>query len=692
MRRLSIMLAAFLLFYNPAIASDFLMPLPQGIVHVTFGYESADTHLGEKAKFSLDFQAFEGGRSDINNLAQKCYTIGAPVLASKSGVVKKSSNPVGVNDLKKDYGVVVKIENSDNTATIYGHMIDGSLAVKNGDEVIAGQILGLLGATGNTKTSSPCVWENNIGSESEFRGPHLHFENRDKDNMALKPEPLIGAKNYTGITLGEYTSTTLLYDPTGHWAKYAGKVPYRLTYNPTRIESFSPLIIEGGKEQVFTIKGENLIENLKVTLPGCKGGINWVKREGNEQQFTCVLAKPKQPEIRPGYIEFGAEKIHFKIEVLSDGTIPDPIITKAEVINPIADKMTDFVVKGEHLPGDLKLDMQDCQNTTYKSISSIKQEFACRLPYTVYNETGRRINRTYTFNAQLVSEEMNYYYPLSFSVDYEVMVQKLSPAIAYAGEKTLFTFAGKNINLVKAGWIENCYDLREVERSDEHIAFECSFRSEAEESLMSLLTPNIFKQDKFRILLKDKNNGTSLFDEKISVFYNKIFIQEGSKPTEEKLSSDIDDYGGALPDTAEALSVKNECISNPHLFNENLINAKGNNIIFKNRLLPFKKEGYIGMRDAIGFFVKKNNSDFFNDLDTNFDIPKVSLYRPLIDKFKLQEVPITIKENDVTYSLSLSDMKDRLKNDYCFIELIENNISNSQKGLSVIQNYWNGIR
>lgn len=80
-------------------------------------------------------------------------------MASYDGKVYKAGD--GYND---GYGTWVAIEHNYNGKTIYtiyAHMREGSLKVKQGDVVGAGTVLGMMGSTGNST------------------GQHLHFEIRE---------------------------------------------------------------------------------------------------------------------------------------------------------------------------------------------------------------------------------------------------------------------------------------------------------------------------------------------------------------------------------------------------------------------------------------------------------------------------------------------------------------------------------
>jgi murein DD-endopeptidase MepM/ murein hydrolase activator NlpD len=79
--------------------------------------------------------------------------MGTPVLAAYAG-------QVAISDWLGGYGLTVVLEHAEGTAeTLYGHLSE--LLVKEGEEVKQGDVIGLVGSTGNST------------------GPHLHFELRE---------------------------------------------------------------------------------------------------------------------------------------------------------------------------------------------------------------------------------------------------------------------------------------------------------------------------------------------------------------------------------------------------------------------------------------------------------------------------------------------------------------------------------
>ncbi len=98
---------------------------------------------------------------------------GAPVEAAAGGIVSFAGEQEG-------YGRSVVITHPDGTTTLYAHCKD--LLVKEGQRVVAGQVIATVGSTGMAT------------------GAHLHFELRAKDGKAVDPAPILGLKtgNETG--------------------------------------------------------------------------------------------------------------------------------------------------------------------------------------------------------------------------------------------------------------------------------------------------------------------------------------------------------------------------------------------------------------------------------------------------------------------------------------------------------------
>lgn len=107
-------------------APDFLWPL-HGRLTSSFGWRQERFHYG------IDL----------------AVPLGTPFCAAAAGQVVFAS-------YRGSYGLLVEVDHGGGWLTRYAHA--GSLLVQSGAEVVAGQVLGYVGLTGNTT------------------GPHLHFE------------------------------------------------------------------------------------------------------------------------------------------------------------------------------------------------------------------------------------------------------------------------------------------------------------------------------------------------------------------------------------------------------------------------------------------------------------------------------------------------------------------------------------
>ncbi len=92
---------------------------------------------------------------------------GKLVVAGASGTVTEAGWSTG------GYGNYVKIDHGNGVETLYAHMLDNSIMVNVGDQVLKGQTIGRVGNTGYSF------------------GAHLHFEVRVNGNR-LNPAPFLG--------------------------------------------------------------------------------------------------------------------------------------------------------------------------------------------------------------------------------------------------------------------------------------------------------------------------------------------------------------------------------------------------------------------------------------------------------------------------------------------------------------------
>ena len=99
-------------------------------------------------------------------------SLGTKVVAARGGTVLLVSNPVqGRNYGGWGYGNYIVIDHGDGKATLYGHLKQTEVSV--GDEVNAGDRIGLVGSTGTST------------------GPHLHFEVR-VNGTTVNPRDYVG--------------------------------------------------------------------------------------------------------------------------------------------------------------------------------------------------------------------------------------------------------------------------------------------------------------------------------------------------------------------------------------------------------------------------------------------------------------------------------------------------------------------
>jgi hypothetical protein len=155
----------------------------------------------------LTYDGHRGTDFQVRDLAR--MRAGVPVVAAAPGVVRAVRDEMpdtgkaayeAAGESERALGNAVVIDHGDGWTTFYGHLRRGSVSVRQGERVTAGQPLGLVGLSGDT----------------EF--PHVHFEVR-KDGQVVDPFVGAGAGAACGETVASLWSSAararLPYTPTG---------------------------------------------------------------------------------------------------------------------------------------------------------------------------------------------------------------------------------------------------------------------------------------------------------------------------------------------------------------------------------------------------------------------------------------------------------------------------------------------
>jgi hypothetical protein len=149
-------------------------------VHRAVRVPVGGARIGKQEIFAIDWARLRDGEpfAGDGTRPEDWYGFGAEVLAVGDGTVvavqegypeEAPLQPVANVAKPEDYGGnAISLEIAPGIYAYYAHLEPGSVTVKEGDRVTTGQVLGLLGNTGNSS------------------GPHLHF------GLIDDPDPLVG--------------------------------------------------------------------------------------------------------------------------------------------------------------------------------------------------------------------------------------------------------------------------------------------------------------------------------------------------------------------------------------------------------------------------------------------------------------------------------------------------------------------
>jgi murein DD-endopeptidase MepM/ murein hydrolase activator NlpD len=149
-------LTAALVAADPVLTATgkLLWPIPHATVSQGFG------------PTGYAFEAAYAGFPHFHTGIDLAVPLGTPVFAAADGVVVLARPMTDIAGTLVGYGNYVIIEHDAGLKTLYGHLL--AIGVKEGEQVKRGQLVGLVGSTGNST------------------GPHTHFEVRI-DNSPVDP-------------------------------------------------------------------------------------------------------------------------------------------------------------------------------------------------------------------------------------------------------------------------------------------------------------------------------------------------------------------------------------------------------------------------------------------------------------------------------------------------------------------------
>jgi murein DD-endopeptidase MepM/ murein hydrolase activator NlpD len=148
----NIQLTAELVASDPVLTATgkLLWPIPHATVSQGFGPSA------------YGFEAAYAGFAHFHTGIDLSVPLGTPVFAAADGVVVLARPMTDAAGALIGYGNYVVIQHDAGLKTLYGHLL--AIGVKEGQQVKRGQLIGLVGSSGNST------------------GPHTHFEVRIDDS------------------------------------------------------------------------------------------------------------------------------------------------------------------------------------------------------------------------------------------------------------------------------------------------------------------------------------------------------------------------------------------------------------------------------------------------------------------------------------------------------------------------------
>ena len=156
----NVQVTAQLIAQDPVLAATgkLLTPIPHATITQGFG------------PTLYTFEAAYAGFPHFHTGIDLAVPLGTPVFAAADGVVALARPMTDSSGNLVGYGNYIVVQHDTGLKTLYGHLL--AIGVKEGDVVKRGQLIGLVGSTGNST------------------GPHTHFEVRI-DNSPVNPMQML---------------------------------------------------------------------------------------------------------------------------------------------------------------------------------------------------------------------------------------------------------------------------------------------------------------------------------------------------------------------------------------------------------------------------------------------------------------------------------------------------------------------
>lgn len=158
----------------------------------TQGLDGEHTHQGPW-RHAFDFQIVDADGHEYCGSPDEltdyhCYKL--PVLAAAAGLVVKiendiADNPVGRMNLVQNWGNVVVLQHGLGIYSLVAHLARRSIKVKEGQQVVQGELLGLCGNSGRSPT------------------PHIHFHLQGTPNLGANTLPISFCDVVLAVSIGE---------------------------------------------------------------------------------------------------------------------------------------------------------------------------------------------------------------------------------------------------------------------------------------------------------------------------------------------------------------------------------------------------------------------------------------------------------------------------------------------------------